>query len=133
VPKWRVFGPTWIPPTATALRSAARPCGNSTGIIFLFIERMVVVVRLARVVLCYVFADVFDCKLCMSVSIHTLIFTYFFLLIFIISSFNNSRTADVWAAEVIAQWQAQQQVAIDTGTLNKVILYWFMFFVGGCV
>lgn len=38
--------------------------------------------------------------------------------LFIYSIF--SRTADVWAAEVIAQWQAQQQVAIDAGTLNKV-------------
>ena len=31
-----------------------------------------------------------------------------------------SRTADVWAKEVIAQWQQQQQAASDAGTLNKV-------------
>ena len=62
----------------------------------------------------------------MSVSIHSHLFIYFFLLVLHPSPFNNSRTADVWAAEVIAQWQAQQQVAIDAGTLNKVILYVFV-------
>jgi hypothetical protein len=33
---------------------------------------------------------------------------------------DNSRTADVWASEVVAQWQQQQQLAADNGTLNKV-------------
>jgi hypothetical protein len=34
---------------------------------------------------------------------------------------DNSRTADVWASEVVAQWQQQQQLAAGNGTLNKVI------------
>jgi hypothetical protein len=31
-----------------------------------------------------------------------------------------SRTADVWAGEVVAQWQAQQQLAAEQGNVNKV-------------
>lgn len=38
----------------------------------------------------------------------------------------NSRTADVWAGEVVAQWQQQQQLAAEQGNLNKVFVQYVL-------